>query len=1146
MLYLGTYSQESNARFSPHKDHPADRECVAGSIPYENFRMTLSVRNQPPLLPALASQTLSNPAETRTTQTVLNPRATEPSPTSAGDKKLVEAYIAAVQKKILHNDPGLVKVPADSQLGQWLELYRSHLQNPVVKQWMLDQGIQISTASIIPSTGVLTFGEGDSKKTFSLTDNSGWGQIAGPILDAAKIISPVLGQRLRVDINGDEVVVRPKLVSDFYGETLPTSRSKASAQIKQLEQNGHAFHPIPANDPLRTTSSRSAEALATQTQNAARFYLAAPQTLAYKRLAVDVAENLPNTRAEAKKWADAILFKLTGKHIDSDTVYLNRFNGGGHTPDPENATITGWEYTTWEPVSSLRLPDALLKNFSENDWVPGNLDWASGLYTDGFGQSKKKGWGAHNQVPILPSQIMHESWKTDFQGEMTKKIDSFWNTHTDQYRTAIKGEFTYQARKQLKTAQAMQPAERALQAPEHRFTREDYRLVMGAVPNLPLDENAPLTIDQLKAQAPLEGQVHALNIAGFASTDILRFSAADGGRQVLYIPGAEPAFLRFDSLEKLEQWVIDQTKDDKKRAALASHFPLIARQDHEPGTLKTIAKVLMPVLWFTDVGSRKEGLDTALQKLASGKLHPAIHDNQSPIAGDVFSAMATATKHRMTSDADVVIKSNSEVTRDTWLNDITVAAGLLAKLAPIAAPVAIAAVATGLTELALGAEKQASGDTAAERRDGASKAFDGLLNTLFSVGASAKPEDPFALAPEKQLPPVEPRPQAEVIVNEEPQPGPSSGIRTDKAPTPKPMPRSPSLIPMAKYAVTDGEQLIKNATPDALGVYRISDRQFVRLTDETGTSKIFEISSRYRAGDNFARIIDPNTRAMQMVVTPGRDGEWARAPGDGGKWWSRTPSPTPSNEAETVTRFTQRFVESDGSSIAGAEKFDDYLNLNQDKEYVFSSRFYTEGGTVKRKLTTSWTVDDGDFSVLEGEKAQHSPFSKSEYSTSFAPDLNRENYSVVTKRPEGDIKTELNYRSNDAEDTIKNRLAKFETAIPDPALRARISEVAHQGSSFPALAELGPPLLKEGNSVKAGDKFFTVMYDPKGEVHTVTAVTHWTLRMEIGDELVSTRDLDITSTRTFKIRASNELDGDGFTIDKSAPTKIEISTLATV
>ncbi|WP_241730184.1 dermonecrotic toxin domain-containing protein [Pseudomonas sp. SST3] len=233
---------------------------------------------------------------------------------------------------------------------------------------------------------------------------------------------------------------------------------------------------------------------------------------------------------------------------------------------------------------------------------------------------------------------------------MTQKIDNFWNSHSDSYQTAIKGEFTFQARKQFKTAQAWPAVERALQAPEHQFTRDDYKMVMAAVPDLPLDENAPISVDQLKAKTPIKApvQANALSIHGFTSSDIVRFSAGDGGRQVLYIPGAEPAFLRFDSAQKLEQWLIDQAKDPKKSEALASHFPMIYRQDQTAGFAARAAKVLMPLLWFTHVGETKDGLDTHLKKMASGELKgPAIDASHSKITGDLFTTLATTTQERM-------------------------------------------------------------------------------------------------------------------------------------------------------------------------------------------------------------------------------------------------------------------------------------------------------------------------------------------------------------------------------------------------------------------------------------------------------------------------------------------------------------------
>lgn len=1109
--------------------------------------MSLSLNPTPsPSLPSgLATAISDTQAQTSAAPPPSTAKTAQPDETA-----LLKAYLDAAQRKVLHGNAGLITVPPQSTLGQWLGLYRTHLENAVVQAWLREQHVAPNTLlSINPSTGTLSFEVSGKKNTFHLSDTSGWGQISGPLLGAAKVIAPGNNGELRVRLGEDPMQVCAKVVANFEGISLPQTLSQARAQIRHLEHKD-TFDPIPADDRLRPASSRSAHALQVQKHNAANYYSSAPQALAYKRLAVDVANNLPNTRAEAKKWADDLLLKLTGKPIDSDTVYLNRFKGG-ETAD----TATGWEHSFQEPWSSLRLPDALLKNFSEHDWVPGNLDLEAGLYTQPAGQSEKGGYGKHNQVDLKPSQVMHESWKTDFQTQMTQKFDAFWSAYTDDYQTAIKGEFVSQAREQLKQAEARLPAEQALQAPEYQFTRDDYRLVMGAVNNLPLDENAPLSLEQLKAKAPVNGatQVNALDIHGFTSSDIVRFSADDAGRQVLYIPGAKPAFLRFDSLEKLNQWVIEQTLDPKKSESLLAHFSLIDHQDHKPDALTQIGIGLVPGLSFTGIGDKKDGLATLFKKMAGGDLKkPVTNSPHLKIEKDVFSTLATSAKNRMTSDADVVIKSNSEVTRDTWLNDITVAAGLLVKLAPIAAPVTGAAILAGLTELTLGAEQSASGDTEAERDNGASRAFDGLLNTLFSIGASSIPEDPFARPPEQELPGATPGVQPRVNNTEEPVPGPSSGTRVVSEPGVAP-PKSQPLLPMAPYAVAEGEQLIKNAPRDALGVYRVTDsqgalRQFVRLTDETGKSKVFEISGRYRTGDAFARIINPENGSGLTVITPGRDGEWARATGDGGvRWpWGRSASPTPSSESEGSSRIAQRFLNDDGSPAKGAEKFDDYLSLKEGSDYVFSNTCYQDGPTIKRKLATSWQVDDGAFSVLDGEKARQAGPSGDLYSSSFAPDLEREHYSVTTKQPGGDLRTKIDYRGETAADTISQRLATLEQAVPDPELRARISEVAHQGSSLPAYLELSPPLLKDGYGVKAGDKYFTITYDPASHVYTVQAKTQWQLRQITDDQLINVKDLDIVSTRTFTIRASNDLNSGGYRIDSSAPTKIEISTPSAV
>lgn len=1102
---------------------------------------------------------LSLPLVVAKPTSAIQAQATPPTAKTAqpDETALLKAYLEAAQRKVLHGNAGLITVPPQSTLGQWLGLYRMHLENAVVQGWLQEQHFAPDTLlSINPSTGTLSAKVEGKTKTFHLSDSSGWGQISGPLLDAAKIIASGNNGDLRVRLGKDSIKVSAKVVANFEGVPLPQKLSQARTQIRHLEHKD-TFDPIPADDRLRPASSRSPQALQVQKHNAANYYSTAPQALAYKRMAVDVADNLPNTRAEAKKWADDLLLKLTGKPIDSDTVYLNRFKGG------ESAdTATGWEHTFQEPWSSLRLPDALLKNFSEHDWVPGNLDLEAGLYTQPAGQSEKGGYGKHNQIDLKPSQVMHESWKTDFQTQMTQKIDHFWSTHNDEYETTIKGEFIFQARKQLKSAESSPPLERSLQAPEHQFTRDDYRLVMGAVSNLTLDENAPITVEQLKAKAPANGnvQAHALSLHGVTSSDIVRFSAADGGRQVLYIPGAEPAFLRFDSIEKLDQWLLEQAKDPAKREALAAHFPMIYRQDQTKSFAERAAKVLMPILWFTHVGEKKDGLDTLLAKMASGELKgSAIDRSHAAIKDDVFSTLATAAKERMNSDADVVIKSNSEVIRDTWLNDITVAAGLLVKLAPIAAPVAAAAVAAGLTEVALGAEKTSSGDTVTERDEGASKAFDGLLNTVFSYGASAVPEDPFALPAEKELPRLKPQPLPRANARE-PQPGTSTGIPVVSDSVNAPLPRSRSLIPMAQYAVPEGEQLIKNAPRDALGVYRVTDsqgvlRQLVRLTDETGASKVFEISGRYRTGDAFARVINPDNGAGLMVITPGRNGEWARAPGDGGiKWpwpWQRPESPTPSNDLKTPAHVSDNFIELDGTKMKGADLFDKYFNVEEQANYKYGVTFRENNGILENRPVFSWTADSADFTVLASETASPSSFGSSNYSEYFIKDIDRDPYTI--RRPglenvEINIPRQLagmtipdNLEGSIREGLVRDGIDTFERTVPNPDMRAAISEVAHQGSSAPAWFELQPPRVKDGYSSSVGDRQYFIDYNPLKNETEVTIVTQWHLKYDVRGESTLVDDVNITATRTFTLRESNEIDGPPVTIDKSAPTRIEVS-----
>ncbi|NWC94865.1 MULTISPECIES: dermonecrotic toxin domain-containing protein [unclassified Pseudomonas] len=633
---------------------------------------------------------------------------------------LTVAYSHALRQAAAGKSEPSVTVPSHSLLGRWLDLYRGLFDHEAVQAWLVRQNVDPGTLKVVPATGQATALVNGSPTTFDLADDSGWATIAGPILAVGNLIAPGAEQSLQMPRLSRFIDVPVNMVARFYNEPPTDTAAQALERAEYLEHRG-------AFDSLLATPEHSIPSLEHHQQQAATFYDNLGRAMAEKRrfehIVGTTAAQLPNARAEAKKSAEAIIFKLTGKTVDADTIYHNRFDTARTSEELSHRRIK----------SSLRLPDALLKNFSEADWVPGMLDATSGLYTD------PEGYGEHHKFALAPSEVMNESWKTDLQTLMTTQLDNFWDQHRDDFRTILKGRFIAQARQQWQAYEARSPAEQATLADEQKFTRDDYLLVMAAASNVSADERAPITVEQLQASTATRGVVRAypLDINGYGS-DIVRFTAQDDGqylysngrrdgRQVLYVPGGDPDFVRFDSLEKMDQWIVDQARDPEKRKALASHFSVYDRQD----------------------GISYYGVDTSLARLATNQWDQeegiTIDRGNIRIHGDVFQHITDVTEKRMSSDADLAIKSNSEVIRDAWLNDITVGTGLLAKLAPTGIIAAGVASTAAIAETALGVEKSVSGDTLAERSDGALKAADGALNALFSAGASSVPEDPFVL-----------------------------------------------------------------------------------------------------------------------------------------------------------------------------------------------------------------------------------------------------------------------------------------------------------------------------------------------------------------------------------------------------------------
>jgi len=355
---------------------------------------------------------------------------------------------------------------------------------------------------------------------------------------------------------------------------------------------------------------------------------------------------------------------------------------------------------------------------------------------------------------------------------------------------------------------------------------------------------------------------------------------------------------------------------------------------------------------------------------------------------------------------------------------------------------------------------------------------------------------------------------------------------------------------ISEQALPNGEQLIENTTPNTKGIYQIkdattgADRWLIRYTDATGISKVYEIRGDFKLSNNYVQIIDQKTRLPVMTVHSSGNGEWVSANGNGGgKWfWERTPSPTPSDDMKSPPSFANHFLDLEGKPMAGANKIDDVLKINGGSAYEFANSNFEDKGVIKTNFRVSWSFDAADFSVLPGEKAMPTGHSSSQYSTPFMKDLGRNPYTVTTKENGLSVTYPLDAKAKLLEAPTQERLMQFERAIPDPDLRARISEVAHQGSIAPATIDLnGGSVLQDGYYFGADETQFHIDHDPSSNV-TMVRITSKGHLSNPENDINRVPGTEVIIKRTFTIREGNELDS-LFAIDKEAPTTIEVVVL---
>ncbi len=535
------------------------------------------------------------------------------------------------------------------------------------------------------------------------------------------------------------------------------------------------------------------------------------------RVSRTVRQDLPNIHAMARARMSAIIKELTGQDANPDALYLNTFSSAVSS----QTSFTGVEHTG-EPNSSTSLTNLLLANFGADRQTLQStaLDAYEGVYTHGPGEGF---YGAPNEFRVLASSLREAIWKADFQSEVLSSLNDFWAGHQDDIALLAKVQFAVSAM-------------RAVQ--ESDLSLSGLTMVMrgaGALSDRFLAALSNGIVAESESQDAVE--VTAFDINGYPSSDIVRFTRSNQ-HTVLYIPGETPSFHEFESETALDRWVKEIAASPEERTRLAHHFSLYNLQDG---------------FWYT-------GVANGLEKLGSGAWSTGVDSESRPYSENLFSELAKNMRQRSLSDADTLIKSDSEVTRDIWIGNLRTFNKVFWPILMLAPELEFATLATTMGgELALETDQAVAGDTYEERKAGAV----GVISTGSTMLAGAalgaavralSRAEPVSAGGGDTIPASAVRPPAEE------QPFHIGNISDHEV--------DPSLI--------DGR------APNSANIYQSGDRYFIRHSDTTGVSRVYEIRSDFKLRDGYVNVINSKTRKSVAILHNDGAGGWKRISADGG------------------------------------------------------------------------------------------------------------------------------------------------------------------------------------------------------------------------------------------------------------------------
>ena len=429
--------------------------------------------------------------------------------------------------------------------------------------------------------------------------------------------------------------------------------------------------------------------------------VSAPQALSdgesLKRRAATLMGTYPDLYAMAFQAARAIALKHTGKPLDPSKVYWHRFDQANNS----GATFTGWEHVG-PPSESMTLIELVMHRFSASDNVSSDaLNTYSGFYTVGADQ---RFYNEHNEVPMLPSDVLQDFWTLDFAADCKQKVDAFWRAHKYDFCTLAKINLLSSA---------------GLALSKKQLSMNDFQTALRAVTGA---TDPHVTWDRLQENPGFAAGVtmQVFQLAGHEARDILLIK--DGhGRQIVFKPDAQPLFQCFAGEQALYQWVQSQLGVPEAKAALLSHF---ARGPDQ--------------LAFADarLSARAAQPWSAEQTL--------IGDSPAASPQSVFERLRDTAQHEMNEDLNAQLTSNASLRKQIWIGYLGAFIRVAGGVAPLAWPVALSVVGAGIASVGLNIDQAIHGRTKTLRKAGVTGAIVNAvylflnLPLLASIGRSAE------------------------------------------------------------------------------------------------------------------------------------------------------------------------------------------------------------------------------------------------------------------------------------------------------------------------------------------------------------------------------------------------------------------------